>query len=90
MSASFLQLLKFSHHICHYTCQLGFAFFKGIFLENVGENIKMYYDQDTLIRVTIVRIASGTMAKMQRAAKALILQARVPSCDSLLYFQNSP
>ena len=61
---------------------MNFAFFKGIFLENIDENGVVYNDEDTLIRVTIVRIASGIMAKMQRAPKALILQALVPSCHS--------
>ena len=36
----------------------------------------------TLTRVTMVSMASGRMAKMTRAVKALILQVLVPSCAS--------
>ena len=80
VGTSFLQLLNFRIHIWHSAGQLGFALLKGLFLENMDEKGMMYNDKDTLRRVTIVRIASGIMAKMQRAPKALILQALVPSC----------
>ena len=53
-------------------------------LRRLIRTVSLYDVEDTLTRVTVVRIASGVMAKTQRAPKALTLQARVPSWNSFV------